>query len=152
MAPNALLERISSVLGEVMTVTEEDDGLTVIRDGLVASVRVVTIAEGLELVSLTQPIAWDLPLNAKLREGVADHARRTMLGTIVLVEKLSKGPEAPVNGSSSKSATRKVAAKKTADVLLRYNFPAAGLSDDALRTLILLVLAAGEDVRKALAP
>jgi hypothetical protein len=148
MAPNALLERLSSVLGEVMTVTEEDDALTVIRDGLVASVRVVTIAEGLELVSLTQPIAWDLPLNAKIRERVADHARRTMLGTVVLVEKLSEGPAAPVNGSSAKSATRKVAAKKTADVLLRYNFPAAGLSDDALRTLILLVLATGEDVRK----
>jgi hypothetical protein len=148
MAPNALLERLSSVLGEVMTVTEEDDALTVIRDGLVASVRVVTIAEGLELVSLTQPIAWDLPLNAKLRERVADHARRTMLGTIVLVEKFV---EAPVNGSSSKSATRRVAAKKIADILLRYNFPAAGLSDDALRTLILLVLATGEDVRKDLA-
>ena len=71
-----------------------------------------------------------------------------MLGTVVLVEKLV---EAPVNGSSSKGATRRVAAKKTADVLLRYNFPAAGLSDDALRTLILLVLATGEDVRKDLA-
>jgi hypothetical protein len=35
-------------------------------------------------------------------------------------------------------------------VLLRYNFPAAGLSDDALRTLILMVLATGEDVRTEL--
>ena len=149
MEANALLERLSSVLGEQMTVTAEDDALTLIRDGLVASVRVVTIAEGLELVSLTQPIAWDLPLTAKIRERVADHARRTMLGSVVLVEKLV---DVPTNGSSSKSAARKVAAKKTADVLLRYNFPAAGLSDEALRTLIMLVLATGEDVRKALAP
>lgn len=149
MEANALLERLSSVLGEQMTVTAEDDALTLIRDGLVASVRVVTIAEGLELVSLTQPIAWDLPLTAKIRERVADHARRTMLGSVVLVEKLI---DVPTNGSSSKSAARKVAAKKTADVLLRYNFPAAGLSDEALRTLIMLVLATGEDVRKALAP
>jgi hypothetical protein len=40
--------------------------------------------------------------------------------------------------------------KKSADVLLRYNFPAAGLTDDALRTLILMVLATGSDVRRAL--
>ncbi len=40
--------------------------------------------------------------------------------------------------------------KKTGDVLLRYNFPAAGLTDDALRTLILMVLATGADVRRAL--
>jgi hypothetical protein len=121
--------------------------LTVMRAGLVASLRVVTIAEGLELVSLTQPIAWDLPLTNKIRERVSAHAGRTMLGTIVLVEKLV---ESPVNGSSAKSATRRSTAKKTADVLLRYNFPAAGLSDDALRTLILMVLSTGEDVRKEL--
>jgi hypothetical protein len=147
MPPNGLLERLSSALGEVMTVTEEDDALTVIRGGLVASVRVVTIAEGLELVSLTQPIAWDLPLTNKIRERVSAHAARTMLGSIVLVEKLV---ESPVNGSSAKGATRRSVAKKTADVLLRYNFPAAGLSDDALRTLILMVLATGEDVREEL--
>ena len=29
---------------------------------------------------------------------------------------------------------------KAADVMLRYNFPGGGLSDDALRTLILMVL------------
>lgn len=34
--------------------------------------------------------------------------------------------------------------------MLRYNFPGAGLSDDALRTLIMMVLAAGSDVRRAL--
>jgi hypothetical protein len=147
MTSSALFGRLAVVLGEVMTVTEDDDALTVIRDGLVAQVRVVTIAEGLELVSLTQPIAWDLPLNARIRERVGEHARQTMLGTIVLVEKVV---DAPANGSSGKSATRKAAAKKTADVLLRYNFPGAGLSDEALRTLILLVLATGEDVRTAL--
>ena len=34
--------------------------------------------------------------------------------------------------------------------MLRYNFPGGGLTDDALRTLILMVLAAGADVRRAL--
>ena len=34
--------------------------------------------------------------------------------------------------------------------MLRYNFPAAGLTDDALRTLILMVLASGADARAAI--
>jgi hypothetical protein len=42
--------------------------------------------------------------------------------------------------------------RKTADVMLRYNFPGAGLTDDALRTLILMVLSTGADVRRALVP
>jgi hypothetical protein len=45
---------------------------------------------------------------------------------------------------------RKSPAKKVADVMLRYNFPAAGLTDEALRTLILMVLATGADVRRDL--
>ncbi len=96
----SLLERLSTVLGEVMTVVEESDGaLTVTVDGTVASLRVVTIAEGLEMVSLTQPLAWDLPLTNKIRERVSEHATKTMLGTVTLVAKWSN----PANGSSAKS-------------------------------------------------
>ncbi|MCV7287097.1 hypothetical protein H7J87_17375 [Mycolicibacterium wolinskyi] len=143
-----LLQRLSSVLGEVMSVVEEEDNaLTVTVDGSVASVRVVAIAEDLEMVSLTQPLAWDLPLNNKIRDRVAAHASRTMLGTVVLVEKVV---ETPADGATAKGAVRKGAAKKVADVMLRYNFPAAGLTDDALRTLILMVLATGADVRRDL--
>lgn len=140
-----LRQRLASVLGEVMTVLDEDDeGLTVAHEGTVASLRVLMIADGLEMVSLTQPLAWDLPLTNKTRERVTAHAGKTMLGSVVLVEKLI---EAPVNGSSTASAKRRSSVKKVADVLLRYNFPAAGLTDDALRTLVLLVLSAGIDVR-----
>ena len=144
----SLLQQLSSALGEVMSVVvEEDDALTVTVDGSVASVRVVTIAEGLEMVSLTQPLAWDLPLNNKIRERVAGHASRTMLGSVVLVEKLVATPG---NGVTAKGSVRKSPAKKVADVMLRYNFPAAGLTDDALRTLILMVLSSGADVRRDL--
>ena len=146
----SLLERLTSALGEVTTLVEEPDGaLTVTVDGLVASLRVVTIAEGLEMVSLTQPLAWDLALNNKIRERVAEQAGRTLLGTVALVERTADGPPAPANGSSQRT-TRKPAAKKVADVMLRYNFPAAGLSEEALRTLILLVLTTGADVRRSL--
>ncbi|HJT90722.1 MAG TPA: hypothetical protein VJ777_02105, partial [Mycobacterium sp.] len=91
-------------------------------------------AEGLDMVSLTQILAWDLLLDSKLRAKVAKHANDTLLGTVSLVEK----------GAARRDS------KKTADVMLRYNFPAGGLSDDALRTLILMVLATGADVRRAL--
>jgi hypothetical protein len=145
-----LLQRLSTALAEVATIEESDDALTVMQPGVVASLRVVTIAEGLEMVSLTQPLAWDLPLNAKVREKVAQQASKTLLGTVALVEKTEKGPVVAANGSTATSSTRKSTVKRSADVLLRYNFPGAGLSDEALRTLILMVLAAGADVREAL--
>ena len=143
-----LLQRLSTALGEVSSViAEDDDALTITVDGSVASVRVVAIAEDLEMVSLTQPLAWDLPLTNKIRDRVSDHASRTMLGTVVLVEKLV---ETATNGATPKGAARRRPAKKVADVMLRYNFPAAGLTDEALRTLILMVLATGADVRRDL--
>lgn len=131
-----LTERLPAVLEEILPVTREDDGaLTVQHAETFASLRVVTIAEDLDLVSLTQVLAWDLPLDSKIRARVAKHAHDTLLGTVSLVEKIGAG---------------KGGAKKTGDVLLRYNFPAAGLTDDALRTLVLMVLATGADVRTAL--
>ena len=46
-----LADRLGDVLAAVMSVDTEDDGsLTVRHDGTVASVRVVAIAEGLEMV------------------------------------------------------------------------------------------------------
>ena len=131
-----LQQRLVSVLDEILPIHEEvDEAVTVHHDDTFASLRVVTIAEGLDMVSLTQIIAWDLPLDSKIRAKVAKYARDTLLGTVSLVEK-----NAPAAGNS----------KKTADVLLRYNFPASGLTDDALRTLILMVLATGADVRRGL--
>ncbi len=129
-------ERLPVVLAEILPVQREDDGaLTVPHEQTFASLRVVTIAEDLEMVSLTQVLAWDLPLTAAVRAEVAKHAQDTLLGTVSLVEKIGAKAGGP---------------RKTGDVLLRYNFPAAGLTDDALRTLVLMVLATGADVRRAL--
>jgi hypothetical protein len=134
----SLQERLVLVLGEILPVEEEPDGaLTVRHDGTFASLRVVTIIEDLDLVSLTQMLAWDLPLTKRTRDRVAEQANNTQLGTVALVEKVSE-------------ATAKRNSGKTADVMLRYNFPGAGLTDDALRTLILLVLEKGADIRRAI--
>lgn len=123
-----LNETLKSVLAEILPIDEEPDGsVTVRHDDTFASLRVVTIAEDLDLVSLSQVIAWDLPLDDSLRIRIAGHAQNTLLGTVTLVEK---------DGD--------------ADVMLRYNFPGGGLTDDALRTLVLMVLSTGADVRRSL--
>ena len=120
-----------AVLDGVLPFEEEDDGaLTVHHDHTFASLRVVTIAEGLDMVSLTQILAWDLPLDNEIRDKVAQLAHDTLLGTVSLAEQVAGGG--------------------IADVTLRYNFPAAGLTDEALRTLIVMVLSTGADVRRAL--
>lgn len=125
-----LQQRLTAVLGEILPVEEEADGaLTIRHDGTYASLRVVSIVEDLDLISLTQVLAWDLVLAKKIRDRVADAAHNTLLGSVTLVEKESG---------------------KSADVMLRYNFPGNGLTDEALRTLILMVLERGAEIRRAL--
>ncbi|MGZ4563248.1 MAG: hypothetical protein ACXVX6_06670 [Mycobacterium sp.] len=138
----SLQERLASVLGEVLQVDEEPDGaLTVRHAGTIASLRVVDIADDLALVSLTQVLAWDLPLTKKISDQVAKQARDCNFGSVTLVEKTN---EKAVQRNSGKGAA------KSGDVMLRYNFPGDGLTDDALRTLILLVLDTGSGVRSTL--
>jgi len=134
----SLQERLLTVLSDVLPVDEESDGaLTVRHGGTIASLRVVTITEDLDLVSLTQIIAWDLVLTKKIRDSVTAQSQNTLLGSVSLVEKAA---EADTKRNSGKAA----------DVMQRYNFPGAGLSDDALRTLILMVLDKGAEIRTAL--
>jgi len=121
---------LADVMAQVVPVQAEEDGaLTVRYDGTVALLREVTIAEGLEMVSLTQALAWDLPLTAELRERVAAQANSAMFGTIALTERPGE----------------------LADVMLRYNFPAGGLDPSDLQTLVLMVLAGGTAVARAIA-
>ena len=120
---------LADVLGQVMAVGVEDDGaLTVTHDGTVASLRTVEIAEGLTMVWLMQILARDLPYTDELRHRVATQASGTMFGTVTLTE-LPDG---------------------RADVILRYIFPAGGLDERALQTLILMVLAGGSEAARAI--
>lgn len=126
-----LVDRLRAALDGVLPYEQEDDGaLTVHHDHTFASLRVVTVSEGLDMVALTQILAWDLALDNEIRDKVAQLAHDTVLGTVSLAEQVAGGG--------------------VADVTLRYNFPATGLSDDALRTLIMMVLTGGADVRSAL--
>ena len=74
-----LQQRLFDVLDGVVSIRKEDDGaLTVQHDGTLASLRVVDIAEGLELISLSQILAWDVPLDRRIRARIAEHSRSTM--------------------------------------------------------------------------
>jgi hypothetical protein len=138
----SLEQRLAEILRDVLSLEEEPDGaITVRHDGTFASLRVVNIATDLDLVSLTQVLAWDLPLTKKVSDQVALQARDSNFGAVTTVEKVA---EKAAQRNSGKGAA------KTVDVMLRYNFPGAGLTDDALRTLILLVLDTGAGIRRAL--
>jgi hypothetical protein len=139
----SLRERLASLLVDAVSVDEEPDGaLTIRHGGTIASLRVVNIAEDLDLVSLTQVLAWDLPLTRKIADQVARQARDSNFGSVTLVEKVN---DKAVQRNSGKGAAR------SADVLMRYNFPGAGLTDEALRTLVLLVLDTGAEMARQLA-
>ena len=125
----ALPVQLHEALAGILSVQAEDDGsLTIRHGGTAASLRTVTIADGLEMVSITQVLAWDLPDTAELRKTVAAQANTTLLGTVALSEQPGR----------------------RADVMLRYNFPASGLGNSALQTLVLMVLDTGTGVRRVL--
>ncbi|MCV7444136.1 hypothetical protein AWB91_02050 [Mycobacterium paraense] len=137
----SLQERLASILRDALPIEEEPDGaLTLRHNGTLASLRVVNIAEGLDLVSLTQILAWDLPLTKKISDQIAKQAHDSNFGSVTVVEKVN---QKAVQRNSGKAAA------KTADVMLRYNFPGGGLTDDALRTMILLVLDTGAEIRRS---
>lgn len=138
----SLQDRLASILRDALPIEEEPDGaLTLRHNGTLASLRVVNIAEGLDLVSLTQILAWDLPLTKKISDQIAKQARDSNFGSVTLVEKVN---DKVVQRNSGKGAA------KTGDVMLRYNFPGGGLTDEALRTMILLVLDTGAQIRDSL--
>ena len=101
----------------------DDSSLTAYFQGTVVSMRALALAPGLDVLSLTQVLAWDLPVTDQLRDDVTAAADASNFGTVKL-------------------AVHEV----TADVLLHYTFPAGTLSDDALRTMLMMVLGSGADV------
>ena len=119
---------LADILRQVLPVEVEGDGaLTVRYEGTFASLRTLQIVEGLDVISLNQLLAWDLAVSGALRDTVAGQAGATMFGTVLMTED----------------------AGGTAEVMLRYNFPAGGLDERALQTLVLMVLSRGAEVARA---
>ncbi|PSJ20305.1 hypothetical protein CVH10_18310, partial [Halomonas sp. ND22Bw] len=97
--------------------------------GALCSIQAMNLSEGLDVLSMTCVLAWDRPVSAALHRKVAERNRTIQFGSIA------------VFGHGS-----------LADVILRYTFPAAGLDDEALTTMLLLALTGADTARQGLIP
>lgn len=96
-------------------------------EGALCSLRAVELAPGLDVLTLTCVLAWDRPLKPQLHRRVAERNNAVQFGSVTVI------------GHG-----------KLADVILRYTFPAAGLDDSALTTMLLLVLSNAGRARQGL--
>lgn len=127
-AAEALQERVRAALAGFVAVTADDDGsLRFEYGGALCSLRAVTLADGLDVLSLTGVLAWDRTLKPTLHKRVAERNAQAQFGSISVI---TRG--------------------KLADVVLRYTFPATNLDDAPLTTMLLLVLSGIEDARQGL--
>ena len=129
-AAQQLQTRAQELLAPLMDVrVTEDDSLGFEYGGALCSLRAVTLSPGLDVLTLTCVLAWDRPLRAALTRRVADRNNALQFGSITVI------------GHG-----------KLADVIMRYTFPATGLHDEALTTMLLLVLSGADRSRQGLVP
>jgi hypothetical protein len=125
---NELQDRAADVLARFVDVRRNDDGSVGFEyGGALCSLRAVNLSPGLDVLSITAVLAWDRPHREQLAVRVAQRNVALQFGTIIVIDH-----------------------DDLADVVLRYIFPGAGLDDDALATLLLLVLAGADDSRQGL--
>jgi len=125
-----LQRRAAAALSAFVDVALDEDGsIRFDHSGALCSLRAVTLAPGLDVLSLTSVLAWDRPPSATLDERVAERNADLQFGTISVIRQ-----------------------HEGADVVLRYTFPAGGLDDDALTTMLALVLTGVESSRRGLLP
>ncbi|MEU1526316.1 hypothetical protein ACIBEK_11240 [Nocardia fusca] len=132
LAPDLELQaRAGAGLGlyDIDVRVDNDGSLRFDFQGALCSLSAFTLTPGLDVLSLTCVLAWDRPLKPQLHKRVAERNASLQFGSIALI-----------------------AHDKLADVILRYTFPAAGLDDMALTTMLLLVLGGAGEARKGLLP
>jgi len=121
------LEAARLALERYVEVTVDPDGALTFRHGEVPCVvQGIELAEGLAVLSLTCVVAWDLPLDSDVPARVGTRAGEGLFGTL-----------GAIRGSHGW------------DVTLRYAFPASGLAESALGTLLMLVVSNASGVRAA---
>ncbi|NMO01260.1 hypothetical protein HH308_08530 [Gordonia sp. TBRC 11910] len=121
----APLERIVGLIVDLGTVTADDDAALVELGGTRASVRVLDLGDGLEVVAVTQLVAAGLANTGELRDAVESRSAALSFGAL---RRASRDDE-------------------RTDVLLSYTFPLGDLADLPLLTMLHMVLSAGVDVR-----
>ena len=103
----------------------DGDGALTFRHGDVpCAVQGLELAEGLVVLTLICVVAWDLPGDSEVPLRLAERAGEGLFGTLGAVR-----------------------SEKGWDVTLRYAFPAAGLDEVPLGTLLMLVVATASQLR-----
>ncbi|EHR50106.1 hypothetical protein SacmaDRAFT_1838 [Saccharomonospora marina XMU15] len=123
-----LLTSARLALERFLEVRTDDDGtLTFSHADVPCVVQAMRLAEGLEVLSLTCVVAWDLPDEPTLAASVAERAGQGLFGTLGIVH-----------------------TERGMDLTLRYAFPAQGLDATPLGTLLMLVVSTASQVRSEL--
>ena len=111
-------------------VTVDDDGaLTFAHGGVVCALQGLDIEDGLPVLNLTCVVAWDLPAESDVPSQVALGLGEGLFGT-----------------------ARVIRGDAGWDVTWRYAFPASGLDEKAMGTLLMLVVSGASSLRAALQP
>lgn len=126
---------IPTMLGVARTALErfhevqvDDDGaLTFAHGGVLSVVQGIELEEGLPVLNLTCVVAWDLPVESDVPTRVVMGAGESLFGT-----------------------PRVIRGEQGWDVTLRYAFPAGGLDEKAMGTLLMLVVGSASSLRAAL--
>jgi hypothetical protein len=108
---------------------DEDGSLTFVHGGVVCALQGLDLEEGLPVLNLTCVVAWDLPAESDVPTQVALGVGEGLFGTPRVIR-----------GSAGW------------DITWRYAFPAAGLDEKAMGTLLMLVVSGASSLRAALVP
>ncbi|MDN5747189.1 MAG: hypothetical protein L0H64_01450 [Pseudonocardia sp.] len=106
---------------------DRDGALTFAHGGVVCAVQGIELEEGLPVLNITCVVAWDLPFERDIPTVVAMGAGEGLFGT-----------------------PRVIRGEHGWDVTLRYAFPASGLDEKAMGTLLMLVVSSASSLRAEL--
>jgi hypothetical protein len=106
---------------------DEDGALTFAHGGVVCALQGMELEEGLPVLNLTCVVAWDLPAEIDVPTKVALGVGEGLFGT-----------------------PRVIRGDAGWDVTWRYAFPASGLDEKAMGTLLMLVVSSASSLRGAL--
>ena len=123
-----LLTRAREALERYLEVSVDDDGtLTFAHADVPCVVQATRLAEGLNVLSLTCVVGWDLADDPTFSAAVAERAGQGLFGTLGVVH-----------------------TERGVDLTLRYAFPAEGIETAPLGTLLMLVVSTASQVRSEL--
>lgn len=125
----AMLDLARAALERYHDVTVDHDGtLTFAHGGVVCAVQGTELDEGLSVLNLTCVVAWDLAVDP---DPERDVPTRVALGA----------------GEGLFGTPRVIRGERGWDVTLRYAFPASGLDEKAIGTLLMLVVSSASSMR-----